>query len=152
MKKTLLIAFSLLTLTSFAQKTEVPAVVMKNFATLFPGAKVDKWEKKKTGYKVTYELNKIDTKAKFDSTGALIEKKEKLKSADLPKAAQDYIASKHAGMKAEGASRITDAKGSVTYEAELKDRDITFDASGNFVSEKLKKSKSEKKAEPVKKS
>jgi hypothetical protein len=152
MKKILLIALGFLATVSYAQqKTEIPATVLKKFETMFPGAKIDKWEKKKYGYRVSYELNKIDTKAKFDSTGNLVEKKEKLKATDLPKAAQDYITSKHTGMKAEKVARLTDAKGTVTFEAELKDRDIVFDASGNFVSEKLKNSNPEKKKKDEKK-
>jgi hypothetical protein len=71
----------------------------------------------------------------FDKAGALLETETEMPVEKLPAAALAYIKQHHADAKVKEAAKITDAKGVVTYEAEIKGKDLIFDATGNFVKE-----------------
>lgn len=53
--------------------------------------------------------------------------------ADLPLGVVTYIKSHYPGSKITEAGKVTDAKGSISYEAEVKGKDLVFDQQGNFL-------------------
>jgi hypothetical protein len=53
----------------------------------------------------------------------------------LPKGVLEYVKANYKGQKVKEAAKITDAKGTVTYEAEIKGMDILFDSNGKFIKE-----------------
>ena len=67
--------------------------------------------------------------------GKLVQKETYLEISGLPKAAQDYLAKNFAGVDFEKASKKTDAKGILFYQAETKDKTLLFDTKGNFLKE-----------------
>jgi hypothetical protein len=52
---------------------------------------------------------------------------------DLPASVKEYVKEHKNGATIKEASRITDANGKISYEAEVKGRDLIFDESGKFI-------------------
>ncbi len=125
------------------KEAEVPAVVKTKFASLYPNVTKVKWGKEGTGFEAEFELNKVETSANFDASGNLLETETEIALSELPANVNTYIAKNIPGEKIKEASKITDAKGMVTYEAEVKGADYIFDNTGNFI----KKAEEEKDAE-----
>jgi hypothetical protein len=69
----------------------------------------------------------------FSPEGELIETEVEISVADLPAPIANYIAKNLTGKKIKEASKITDAAGKVTFEAEVGGKDFIFDEKGNFM-------------------
>jgi hypothetical protein len=147
------VALSLVVCFASAQKIsekEVPAAVKESFAKKYPGAKAEKWEKEGADYEAGFDLNKVESSAVFDASGAFKELEQEIKTAALPKGVSEYCAKSFAGWKLSEAAKITDASGKVTYEAEMSKGkehfDALFDDKGNFIKKgEIEKGKEEKK-------
>lgn len=129
------VLFSTLT---FAQETpgkDVPAKIKAALQKQFPNAKEVKWEKENGNYEAEFDMNKADYSALFDVDGHLLETEVEIKVSELPNAALTYIKANYAGQKIKEAAKITNNKGTVTYEAEIKGIDLLFDSNGKFIKE-----------------
>jgi hypothetical protein len=143
MKKLLIAAMALVIINNAsAQKikeTEVPAAVKAKFKALYPAITKVKWEKENGAFEAGFDNGKVETSVLIDPSGNLKETEVEISLSALPKAASDYIAKNYAGYKISEAAKITDAKGVVTFEAEVskmkKGMDVIFDASGKFIKE-----------------
>ena len=51
----------------------------------------------------------------------------------LPAGAAAYVGTHYSGARISEAARVRDARGQTTYEAEVKGKDLVFDAAGNFI-------------------
>ena len=115
---------------SFAQKTKsskVPEPVKMAFSKAYPNVKDVDWEKENGNYEAEFELvDDQETSVVYDANGALLETEVEIAVSALPKAVQEALK----GKKVKEASKITNAKGVVTYEAEVKRKDLMFDAAG----------------------
>lgn len=121
------------------QEKEVPIPVKTTFTNKYPKTEVEKWEKEDGNYEAEFDYNKEELSVLFDASGNILETEVEIKTTDLPKSVTDYIAKNVAGKKIKEAAKITDAKGTVTYEAEADNTDYIFDSSGNFLSKKVEK-------------
>lgn len=123
------------------KEAEVPKAVTESFTENFPGSKAKEWEKEKDTYEAEFNLNKVETSASFSADGKLMETETEIATSALPKAVTDYVTKNYAGHKLSEASKITDAKGVVTYEAEVKkgkeEMDLIFDSNGAFVKKEV---------------
>ncbi len=131
---------------AFAQKVDektVPSAVKQSLQKQFSGAQRIKWEQENGNYEAEFVMNKTELSACFDATGMLIETEEEIPVAQLPQGALDYVKANHARQKAKEAARITAADGVVTYEAEVKGKDLVFDNNGKFIREKKYQSEKE---------
>lgn len=116
---------------TFAQKVaaaKVPAAVKTAFANNHPGVKVN-WEKEKQNYEAGFSVNGKETSAVYAVSGSLIETEVSIKSSEFPAA----VMAKLKGMKITEAAKITKGDGTVNYEAEVKGKDLLFDANGKPV-------------------
>ena len=119
----------------FAKNPDVPAVVKTSFNKLYPKVQSAKWDKEDGDFEASFTLDKVKNSVKFDPTGNVVETEVAIPSASLPANAAAYVGT-HYGKKAlKGAAKITDAKGIVNFEAEVKGKDVLFDANGNFLKE-----------------
>lgn len=139
MKKSIIstVVLAMLFLTACSQnakKADVSAAVQTAFTTQFAGAKAD-WEEEDGNYEAEFEKDGKDMSAVFDKAGTLLETETEIPADQLPARALTYIKQHHADAKVKEAAKITDAKGAITYEAEIKGKDLIFDATGNFVKE-----------------
>lgn len=129
---------AMITSLTFAQKTQdknVPAAVKSSFQKQYPDAKEVKWEKENGNYEAEFEQTETDYSVLLDASGNILETEIEISSDALPAKAKEYISKNYAGQKIKEAAKIIDAKGTVTYEAEIKGTDLLFDSNGVFIKE-----------------
>ncbi len=114
---------------------EVPAVVKSALQKSHPNAKELKWEKEKGNNEAGFEVGETDYSVLIDASGSILETEVEVSEAELPATAKAYIIKNYAGTKIKEVAKITDAKGVVTYEAEVKGKDLIFDTTGKFLKE-----------------
>lgn len=112
---------------------DAPAAVKVSFTKLYPNISKVKWGKEDANYEAEFEMNKTEMSCLFDASGNLLETESGIETSDLPKAAADYIGKNYAGQKIKEAAKIVDSKKVTTYEAEVKEGDLIFDANGKFL-------------------
>ena len=129
---------------AYAQKVkeaDVPAAVKESFAKKYAGAKVEKWEKEGAEFEAEFDMGKVETSASFDASGNFLQQEVEIKVAELPKAVSEYVTKNLAGKKIKEASKITDVKGTVMYEAEVDEADYIFDSNGSFLKKEVETDK-----------
>lgn len=112
---------------------DVPAAVKESVKKNYPTAKVEKWEKEDANYEAELEMNKTEMSVLLDASGKVLETEVEIKTSELPQAITDYITKNMKDKKIKEASKITDASGKVTYEAEVNDVDYIFDDAGKLL-------------------
>jgi hypothetical protein len=133
MKKILFTALLAL-LFGFAQaQSKIPAAVTTKFKTDYPNVTKVKWDVEGANYEAEFKLNNIETSVLYDGTGKVVETETEMKVADLLPKINTYMSTNVAGKKISEASKIVDASGKVTYEAEAGGMDYIFDEQGNFI-------------------
>ena len=136
MKKPMFIAAGLLIWSAACaqdlKEAEVPAAVKESFRKAHPVVKDLRWEKEGANFEAEFKAGKMEQSIVYDPSGQLIETEIEIKAEELPAAAKDYLSKNHNHEKVREASKITDAKGVVSYEAEVKDKDLIFDSNGKF--------------------
>ncbi|MBE7173017.1 MAG: PepSY-like domain-containing protein [Williamsia sp.] len=140
MKKiaTSLLFFSTLFLvTAYGQDIKadkVPAPVKSALVKKYPEAKGVSWEKEDGNYEANWGgKSGEDNSVQFTPSGDFIEIVHAITVNQLPPAALTYIKSNYKGAKIKEAGKVTDAKGKITYEAEVNKKELVFDENGNFV-------------------
>ena len=121
MKKYLILitGIALFTLTSFT--VVVPKVVSAAFAKKFPAATNIKWAKENAKeYEAAFNINGKSASANFLTNGSWVETEMEINTADLPAAVANTIKLKYATAVILKTYKIENAKGAVTYEAEIK--------------------------------
>jgi hypothetical protein len=137
--KNLFVLFALsVAITSCKEETlkekDVPAVVKAAFQKQFPGAKEAEWENEEGNYEVSFEQDGKKMNAVFTTAnGALDETEVEIKKEELPALAIAYLSQNYKDEKIEEAAKITKANGEINFEAEVKGKDLMFDANGNFL-------------------
>jgi hypothetical protein len=149
MKNTMIIlALSLGIGSAYSQKikeADVPTAVKDAFKKKWPDAKVEKWEKEGDWFEAEYEMGKTEGSVALDASGNIMEIEKEIKVSELPKSVSDYVSKNMPGKKIKEASHITDAKGVVTYEAEVDNVDYIFDADGKMLRKEEDKEKDDDK-------
>lgn len=133
-----MMAACLMTGSAFAQhvpEKDIPVAVKSAFQKAHPDAKEVKWEKEAGNYEAEFEQNKTEQSVLIDVQGTILETEIEIAVSELPQAACDYVAQHYKGQTVKEAAKITNAKGVVTYEAELKGKDLIFDTKGAFIKE-----------------
>jgi hypothetical protein len=77
----------------------------------------------------------VETSVLIDPSGNITETETKIAVSALPKTVADYCVKNYVDRKITEASKIVDAKGVITYEAEINRTDLLFDADGKFIKE-----------------
>lgn len=137
-KSMLLLAFAMSVSLGFSQKiaeSEVPAAVKSALKKQYPNVTVVKWNKENDGFEASFDSKKTDTSILFDGTGKIIETEVEIEMNRLPKGVLEYVKAHYKGSTIKEAAMITDANGTVTYEAAIKGMDLIFDTSGKFLKE-----------------
>ena len=139
MKKTVatmvVMLFATLTFAQKMQKKNVPANVKSTILKKYPTAKAIKWDKEGEKYEASFNLNKIANSVLMDAQGTILESEVEINLTQLPKGVLDYVKTNYTGKQTKGGAKITDAKGTVTYEVEIKGMDLIFDSNGKFIKE-----------------
>lgn len=141
-KSILLFALGFIAISVNAQKVkeaDVPPAVKASFTRVHPNAKVDKWEKEGNNYEAEFTENKIEGSSDFGPNGQVLETEMEISVSALPKGVTDYCTKNMPGKKIKEASKITDAAGKISYEAEVDEADYIFDSNGTFLEKKVEK-------------
>lgn len=117
------------------KKEDVPAVITAKFKTLYSNIEDVKWSKEDANYEAEFDLNKVETSVVFDASGNALETESEIAVTDLPAIVKDYVKMHYNDAKIKEAAKMVDSKGVTTYEAEVNDADVIFDAQDNFVKE-----------------
>lgn len=135
-KSVLMMAVGVLLSTgAMAQKVKmVPAAVSTALKAKYPRAAKVTWEKEKGNYEANWGgKSGEDMSVMFTPKGAFVEQVEAIQPSALPAAASAYIKKSYPGTKVKETGKVTDAKGKVTYEAEIKNLELVFDEQGKFI-------------------
>ena len=128
-------AFSLQANAQKLTEKDVPPAVKTAFAKLYPLVKEVKWEKEDGKFEAGFNLNKLEQSVLFEENGKMVESEIEIAVKNLPASAQEYVKKHYPNQPIKSAAKITAANGTITYEAELKGKDVIFDATGNFIKE-----------------
>jgi hypothetical protein len=115
------------------KSNEIPSSVKSEFSSLYPGITDVKWSKEDGNFEAEFKVEKVETSVVIDSKGNLMETEQEISTDQLPKQATDYIAGSYPGKKIAETAKITDSKGTVTYEVQIGKSDLIFDAEGTFI-------------------
>ena len=118
------------------KEKNIPPAVEAKFSEMYPNVKDAKWEKENGIYEAEFGSRETETAVLFSPNGKYIQTEVEVSVSTLPKGASDYAAKKLSGKKIAEATKITDAKGLIRYEAEIGDADYLFDENGKFLSKK----------------
>ncbi len=143
MKKTLslLVIISAISSVTFAQEKgegkghiDVPAVVKSALHKKYPNATKVTWEKENGNYEANWGgKSGEDNSVQYTPSGNFIEIVNAIAINQLPASVGTYVKEHYKGAKITEAGKVTDAKGKLSYEAEVHGKDIIFDENGNFV-------------------
>jgi hypothetical protein len=143
--KTILLTVAAITAISCFSQTNVPSTVQSSFTKLFPGIAVKKWDKEEGKYEANFTKEGKQMSAVFDANGNLEETETVIAVDHLPASVIPYIKEHYKGSKIEEAAMVLKSNGEKIYEAEIKGKDIVFDAKGKFLKEETEKEEGEEK-------
>lgn len=118
--------------TGHAQKleaTKVPNAVKAGLSKRHSALSKVSWIKEADNYEAEFMLNGKETSEVYTANGSFVESEVEIKVAELPA----VVKMKLKGHKIAEAAKITKVNGSIIYEAEVKGKDLLFDANGNPV-------------------
>src|SRR5690348_7892070 len=116
------------------KSSEVPAVVKSALLKKYPEATKVSWEKENGNYEANWGgKSGEDNAAQFTPGGVFVEIERVIPLNDLPASIKTYVKDHENGATIKEAARITDAHGKISYEAEVKGKDLIFDEGGNFI-------------------
>jgi uncharacterized lipoprotein NlpE involved in copper resistance len=138
MKKYFLLMITMLAITLSALAINVPKAVSDAFTKKFPGATNVKWDKEnKNEYEAEFTLNGKSGSANFLTDGSWVETEMEINVSDLPAAASTSVKTKYPGATIIKVYKLDNAKGELTYEAELKTgnkkKEMVLKADGTIV-------------------
>jgi len=148
--KLILIVLSIFSLSVFAQNVNVPKKVHEQFMKLYPKTKEVKWTKEsKDEFEAEFKENGKSVSVVMNTEGELKETETKIDIKDLPSSVELFVMKDYKDYKITEAAKIIDAKGVLTYEAEIskgkEKEDLLFDKDGKSIVKKMEKSESEEK-------
>lgn len=139
MKKIILSILVIATVSGIAvaQKVKtaaVPAPVQAALIKKYPAATKATWEKEKENYEANWGgKSGEDMSVTYTPKGIFLEQVAAIPVSSLPSGVAGYVKRHYKGAKISEAGKITDAKGTIMYEAEVKRKDLVFDEKGNFL-------------------
>lgn len=136
--KNSILTFLALLFSSFAiaqrvSEKDIPNIVKSTFLVSYPDQTNVKWEKEKENYEANFTAGKTERSVLLDSNGNLLETEEEISVKKLPANALAYIQKNYKNKKIKEAAMITDAHGTVTFEAQVTSIDLIFDKQGTYI-------------------
>jgi hypothetical protein len=113
----------------------VPAAVKEAFTKQFSSTDA-RWEKLGDQYGAYFKQRRLEMSAVYAGDGTLTETGQEIKVSQLPRPVVEYVVQHYRGSKITEATKITKANGEINYKACIKGRDMLFDASCTYLTEK----------------
>jgi hypothetical protein len=114
---------------------KIPAATKQAFAKAHPQAS-GKWEKEGGDYEVSFKENGKSMSCVIDQAGSIKETETVIAAKNFPAPVSNYIKNHYKGAKITEAATIVRADGTTVYEAEIRGKDVLFDANGNLLTTK----------------
>lgn len=124
---------------AIAQKVKsanVPAGVKTALSSKYPASATAKvtWEKEKGNFEANWGgKSGEDMSVQYTAAGEFVEQVVAISPSELPAGVGAYVKQHYKGVKITEAGKVTDAKGTIMYEAEIHGKDLIFDEKGNFM-------------------
>ncbi|MGF7078461.1 PepSY-like domain-containing protein [Mucilaginibacter sp. UYCu711] len=116
------------------KNSHVPAAAVKALMQKYPAAAKINWEKEHGNYEANWGgKSGEDMSVMFTPAGAFVEQVEAIAVSALPAGIATYVKANYKGAKITEAGKVTNAKGTVMYEAEVKGKDLIFNEKGGFL-------------------
>ncbi len=113
----------------------MPSVAKTALAQKYPQATKVSWEKEKGNYEANWGgRSGEDHSVQFTPAGQFVEQVDAIAVKDLPASIIDYVKTRYHSTIKEAGKRV-DAKGTHTFEVEVKGKDMLFSTAGTFISE-----------------
>ncbi len=126
-------AFALLFGVAIAQKSKVPEAVTTKFKTSYPTVTKVSWDTEGANYEAEFKMNNVEMSVLYDASANVVETETGMAVGSLLPKITTYMSTNVKGKKISEASKIVDAAGKITYEAEAGGMDYIFDDQGNFI-------------------
>lgn len=137
MKKTLMFATLLFACSACEAQDlrpeEVPAAVQAALTKAHPQAKHVRWERENSLYEAEFRIGYAAHTVLLDNQGKILEMEEAILVNQLPAPAIAYLDQHHHAAPLKRVEKVTDTYGKVTYEVDIKDLDLYFDAEGKLL-------------------
>ncbi len=142
------LSFGILSTSCAQGKKTAPAAVQAAFKAKFPTVQKAKWDMEdENEWEAEFKKDGKEMSANFNNDGTWLETETEIKSADLPQAVKDAMASQFAGYKTEEASMVQTAEMAAGYEVEMEKGETTievlFGADGTVIKQKTEKEEDE---------
>ena len=121
--------------TATAQKIKysaVPAPVKAAFDKLYSG-KTASWEKEKENFEAGLKADGTPLSLLFSPGGQLLETETPVAVKSLPVTVLAYVHKRYPGAVVREGAKIVKPDGSLTYEAEVKGKDLIFSQAGEYL-------------------
>lgn len=115
-------------------RTGVPAVVFTNLLKKYPSAKKVTWERENGNFEANWGgRSGEDMSVQYTPEGRFVEEVRAIPASSLPSGVEAYVRTHYKGATIKEPGKVTDAQGKISYEAEIKGKDMLFDEHGNFI-------------------
>lgn len=112
--------------------SRIPAATKAAFAKAHPNL-AGTWEKEAGNYEVSFKEGGKDMSCIIDKNGKIYETETEIGVNQLPSPVTAYLDKHYKGIKVKEAATIVKADGKIIYEAEIKGKDVLFDANGQLI-------------------
>ncbi len=143
----LLVVFTAVTISAqMKHEVKVTEKAKACFAKHYPNVSEVKWGMEgKSEFEAEFKDHGKSISVVIDAEGNLKETETDIAKSELPKGVEEYVAKHHKGWSITEAAKIVNAKGVVTFEAQISkgkvNKDLTFTKDGNPVGKSLEKRK-----------
>jgi hypothetical protein len=118
------------------KEKDVPVPVRAALAKQYPEATHVSWEKEKGDFEANWGgRSGEDHSALFTPAGEFRELVDAMPVDQLPAIVISYVHEHYPGTRIREAGKVTDARGSHSFEVEIKGKDLIFDGQGHFLKE-----------------
>lgn len=115
-------------------KIKVPEDAQNALKAKYPNATKVTWEKENGNYEANWGgKSGEDMSVQFTPAGVFVEQVKAISPKQLPQTTINYVKVHYKNSKITEAGKVTDAKGKISYEAEVKGKDMLFDEKGSFI-------------------
>ncbi|RWY46064.1 PepSY-like domain-containing protein [Mucilaginibacter gilvus] len=129
-----LLSVTTLTIAQTVKSALVPTSVREALMKKYPEATKITWEKEKGNFEANWGgKSGEDMSVQYTPSGTFVEQVAAISPSELPAGVAMYVKQHYKGVKITEAGKVTDAKGTLMYEAEVKGKDLVFDEKGNFL-------------------
>ncbi len=126
--------FCFLGCTQKISDAQIPDPVKSSFAKSFPGSTAE-WKKDSLNFEAEFKKDGKSMAALFSADGQLVETESTLNESEFPEAALNYIQTNYKGKPIKELEKVSRADGSISFEAEVDDKELVFDQSGKLIKE-----------------